>query len=444
MGVVKTMTWSLARTWLKGRALVERSWHWLSVIHRRLVFRFCPISEEQRNIWLLYADIAFQGIVAGGAAAYLAVFAVRLGASTYLVSLLTSLPSLLTAVAAIPAGRIVARQRRLVTTVAKARVGFRVAYLLVALVPWLAPTWAPQAIVAIWAMAAIPSSFAMISFTTSMAEIIPVRRRAAVVSTRYAIHACVSAAVLPFTGKLLESLPFPTGYQVVFAISFLAGMLSVLTFSRIRIPDQTLRPMDDEDVGFAERLLGAWRDLRAHPRFTGYLLSATLFRLGMNLPLALFSVFWVNYLHLTDGNIALATMLNNLTLVIGYFVWGSVASRRGHGPVLVCSTIGLAAYPVLTAFAHSLTPILFAALVGGLFSAGLNLAFFNVLLALAPADRRSAYVALNSVSANGMSFLGPILGSVVADVLGIRPAFLLAGAVRLLGGLLFAVKRVRD
>ena len=46
--------------------------------------------------------MALQGVVAAGATAYLAVFAVRLGASPFLVGLLNGFPSLLLLLTAVP------------------------------------------------------------------------------------------------------------------------------------------------------------------------------------------------------------------------------------------------------------------------------------------------------------------------------------------------------
>ena len=73
-----------------------------------------PLSPDQtHNIRLLYLEMALQGIVAAGATAYLSVFAVRLGASAFLVGLLNSLPALLLVLSAVPAGRYVAGQTNL-------------------------------------------------------------------------------------------------------------------------------------------------------------------------------------------------------------------------------------------------------------------------------------------------------------------------------------------
>lgn len=392
------------------------------------------------NARLLYLNMAMQGIVAAGASSYLSIFAVRLGASTFMVGLLTGLPSLVMMLTAMPAGRILARQRRMLAAAVRASSVFALAYVAIALVPLLAPSWAGGAVVLIWALAAVPASFGEVSSTTVMAEAVPVERRATVMSTRFAIQALVAAAALPLVGHLLDTMPFPTGYQVLFAVNFAAAMLGVAAFARLRLPPG--EPVEATPARVPA--LAALRQLRSSGAFAAYLGSITLFRFGMALPQPLFSVFWVNDLHLTDSDIALASTVVYVLSIVAYFTWGVVANRHGHGPVLVISALGLTLYPFILALANGLPPVLLASVTGGLFASGYSFATFNVLLALAPPQHRADYVALNSVSVYATSLVGPLVGSALAGLIGIRAAMLVASGLRLAGGCLFLIRPVRE
>ncbi|MHB0878100.1 MAG: MFS transporter [Anaerolineae bacterium] len=406
--------------------------------------RLRPRTRDDRNALLLYLNMALQGLVAAGATAYLSIFAVRLGASTLMVGLLTGLPSLVLVLTAVPAGRLVARQRRILPAAVRSSTLFALAYVIIALVPWLAPGWAGAAIVLIWAVAAVPSGFAEVSSTTVLAEAVPLERRATVMSTRFAIQALVAAAALPAVGYLLDTMPFPTGYQVVFVVSFAAAMAGIYAFSRLQLAEPEGPPKPPAGSEGLLQLFAGLSQLRVSRTFALYLASLSLFRLGMALPQPLFSIFWVNHLHLTDSDIALASTVVYILSIAAYFAWGAVANRHGHGPVLTASALGLALYPLITALAQGLPPILLASVTGGLFSSGYSFATFNVLLALAPPQRRADYIALNAVSVYATSLVGPIVGSALAGVIGIRAAMLVAAAARLLGGLLFLVRPVRE
>jgi MFS family permease len=360
-----------------------------------------------------------------------------------MVGLLNSLPSLLLVLSAVPAGRYVARQTSLKRVVVRSSIVFRLSYLLIALVPWFAPTWAGAAIVAIWALAAIPTNLVEVSVTAALAEAVPPTRRAQVISTRFAIHSCVAALALPGIGRLLDTLPFPVGYQVVFVGSFLAAMASTWAFSRVSIPDQVV-PRVQRQVPSAARIRAAVAEVGRHRAFALYLVSITVFRLGLTMPRPLWSIFWVNDLHLSDSQIGLATTVVYVFSIVGYFLWGRVASRRGHAPVLVAATVGLGMYPLVMGLAQGLPAVLLASCFGGMFTSAYTLATFNVLLALAPPEQRPSYAALNAVSLNSMALFGPLLGSVLAESLGIRIAMILGAAVRFLGGALFVLRPVSE
>lgn len=423
------------RLWQVGRASTA-----LRLFRSRAAAVVRPKSQEDRNVRCFFADIACQGVLAGAGAAYLSVFAVRLGASTLQVSLLSSLPALLLSLAAVPAGRYVARQRRVVPVLIRFAVLFDLAYLAIAGVPWLGSLAAP-AIVVIWSLAALANAVGTVAFVATMGEAIAPHRRAAFISTRYAIHASVAAVTLQVTGAVLTHLPFPLGYQAVFLASFGFALGSAFALSRVRIPDQT--PVAEARRASLRCQLQALRvGVRSEPAFFGYLGSATVYRLGLNLPTALYSVFWVNHLHLTDGTIATFTTLNYVFTVIGYYFWGRVSQRRGRAFATAAACFGLSLYPLLTGLARSPALIYVASIAGGFAGAGVNVAFLDVLLATAPADRRSLYVAMDTSTANGVACLGPLIGSLLDGAIGIRPALCVAFGVRFLGASLFARRPV--
>ena len=80
-----------------------------------------PASVEQRNTRHVLIDGIGVGIVSG-VATFLSVFLVRLGASSFLVGLLTSMPALTGILLALPVGRMLERQRNIVPWYSRARV----------------------------------------------------------------------------------------------------------------------------------------------------------------------------------------------------------------------------------------------------------------------------------------------------------------------------------
>ena len=73
----------------------------------------------------------------------------------------------------------------------------------------------------------------------------------------------------------------------------------------------------------------------------------------------------------------------------------------------------------------------------GFFITGIDLAFFDTLLAVCPAERRPSFFALNTLLSSLAIFLAPLVGSLLADCIDIRAVFLISTGVHLVAALLF-------
>lgn len=407
---------------------------------RRLRLRH--LSEEDRNILYLTLDTALQGIMMGGVFSFISVFLVRLGATTLQTSLLTSLPAIVMVLVSIPAGAFVQRRRNLVKLTNAVRIFHRGFILLTALLPFVIREHLVEIIVAVWTVKAVTNALLESSWISVVAEAIPPERRAAVNGTRWMLLSVVMAIAGVGFGTLLENVAFPLNYQIVFILSFLGGAAGMVFWSRIRIPEtpQASVPQTQRIV-FKERIRTYWRNLQV-PAFMRYVLTMNVLRLALNLPIALYSIYWIRTLDASDLVIGWRNTANQLALIAGYTLWGKVVSRKGHfAPLLICS-VGAGIAPVLTAFIPGPLWLPVIAVIEGLFLTGINLAMFDTLLEVCPADRRPSFVAVNTMLASLMIFLGPILGSALADLLSIRGVFFIAAAVHVVAMFLFWRYRV--
>src|SRR6476659_2704204 len=109
-----------------------------------------PANVQQRNVRNVLSDGIGVALV-NGVAAFLSVFLVRLGATPFLVGLLTSMPALTGIMLAFPVGRMLERQRNIVPWYSRARVWVLSSYALTGLVPFVVPLGvAPIPIIMIW------------------------------------------------------------------------------------------------------------------------------------------------------------------------------------------------------------------------------------------------------------------------------------------------------
>jgi predicted MFS family arabinose efflux permease len=405
----------------KGRRL----WH--------QVFRRRETVEEQNN-WNLYLDVTWWGVLSGITSTFVSVFAIRLGASNTLVGLLVSLPALINIFWLMPSARLIERQRRRLPIIVLTGFLQRMGYLLIALMPFVLRTHRPEALVALVALITFPTAMTSVAFTSLIAEVVPADKRAQVVSIRNVLVSTVSTVTVLISGKLLDLLPFPFNYQLLFGTGFAASLVSLYHVSRIQVADVSVAEQQAQaKVPVTIRLRQLVKRITSQGDFVRFSASAFVFHWGLYLPSALYAIYRVRNLGASDTWIGLLSMVQNAVTIVTYLYWGRVASRKGNRFVLLISSLGIVLFPVLTGLSTRVEPLIIPSIMAGIFGAGFNLSFFNTLLEVCPQERRPSFVAINTTLINVAAFLSPLLGTSLANRLDIRVAFFIAGALRLLG-----------
>ncbi len=418
--------------------ITRRAQQWL--LHRFAVLRGrADETVEDRNYRYLLINGAWFGLIDGGIFTYLPVFLARLGASASLIGLLTSGPSLIGILSYIPGGAYTERHRDLVRLTVRATWLSRLVYPIIAFLPFVLDRQAISiAVVILWSLASIPAAVHVPAWTAVMQKAVSARRRAQLNGTRWALLAVVSAAAIAGFGYLLDQTPFPAGYQIVFTISFLAAFFNLYFFGKVQVPPFAPEPLGQQaGRSWRARLREFLRPFAESRPFLRYMLASLPYRLALNLPVALYSIYWVDTLRASDTWIGLRGTAGYVALVVGYAFWGRVANRLGHRNLLLicCSSFGL--YPVLTALAPSMEWLLPAAIVWGFTAGGLDIGLFDMLLAVCPDGRQPTFAAAAQMLVSVVAFVGPLIGAALADALTVRTALFLIGGLQIAAALLF-------
>ena len=107
--------------------------------------------------------------------------------------------------------------------------------------------------------------------------------------------------------------------------------------------------------------------------------------------------------------------------------------------MLLATTFGMILYPALSAVTPHIEWIIFYAAVAGLFQGGLDLVFFDELMKTVPPDYSATFVSLAQSMQYLSTIIAPLLGTFLADYIGLGGALWLSAALRLVGFLLFLV-----
>ena len=399
---------------------------------RRLQVR----TREEHNERVLHTEVIFQAMAGSGALAFVSVFLVRLEASSLWIGLFTSLPALVTILSVLPLGAFVQRQRNLIATANRARLIFRSVVAAFALLPLIHnPKLAPIVLVIAWSLIAAPSAALNIAVVTIWGKATTSARRPRMLSTRLAINGLFAAGFGLLAGQWLDHVSYPLNYQLLFISALLAAFGSVAMLSRLRLPEVTDQQVDAArtDSGLRHMI----PHLRDTPIFRNYALSALVFRLGLSLPGALWTIYRVRIMGASDAWIGVLLTAQQLSSVAGYFLLGRLlgSARVRKNLWIVC--FGAVAYPLSMAMVSSAQGLLIPAMLLGLTSAGFNTFMTNTLFHASPADERPTFVSIDSFLSNIVAFAAPLAGTLLYGLMDIRLVFLLAAALRVIGTLLF-------
>jgi MFS family permease len=405
-------------------------------------------ARETRNVRNLYRQTAWQGPISASITTFLPVFAVRAGASTFAVGLLTSVPALVVVLLSIPAASFAAAQHRLVRLVTLTLLGVWGCTIAIMFLPSVlvgaAARYVPWGIVALAGLSAVFSAASNPAWTAVLADAVSPRRRPVVNGQRWALLSVVSAGTVFVAGWYLDAVAFPFGYQSLFVGATLAGAVSLFYLNRIETAT-------GGHEGDARRPGAPWWGLATVPQlfrgqraFAHYVGTMFVYRLGIALPAALYPIFWVDELRTPDAWIGFRATAAQASLVVSYALWGRIAGRRGYRSVLIACGLGTAAYPALTAIVPSPPWLIPVAVLWGFFAGGVDVGLFEGLIEAVPADQRVVYAAINTTFANLTVLIGPLLGIALVAAIGMRGTFWVAGAVCVLGALVYyALARTR-
>ena len=126
-----------------------------------------------------------------------------------------------------------------------------------------------------------------------------------------------------------------------------------------------------------------------------------------------------------------------LTALFSQRWMGRLIDRRGNAWVLSACALVNPIFPVLWIFVTAPWQVIFINIPAGIFWTGFNLAGFNLLLELAPAEARADSTALYQFMVAGAMVVGPLLGGYLADAYGFNATFAFSALGRLLGALAF-------
>ncbi|MFP4104956.1 MAG: MFS transporter [Phycisphaerae bacterium] len=368
---------------------------------------------------LMYDGMCSQtmGVFTGGA--FLVAFALLLGASNRTIGLFAAIGPF-TQILQIPSIFLVDRLRRRKLLVVVASFLGRLAWVSVALLPWIAP---PESriplLIGSLALFFGLSAISGCAFNSWMRDLIPEKTMGTYFAKRMAISIALGAILSLLAGFGIDQakriMPEAMGYTILFLLGTGAGILGSWFLARIPEP---LMDHSAEDKGLIRTLVQPFRDTN----YRRLLFFLAAWNFAVNLAGPFFVVYMLKRLGLSMTWVLGLAVVSQLINVAFLRIWGKLADRFTNKSVLAVSgplfmiSILLWVFTTMPDRYFLTIPLLFLIhALGGMSTAGVGLCAGNIAMKAAPRGEATSYLATNSLVSGMAATVAPILGGFLAD-----------------------------
>jgi len=280
----------------------------------------------------------------------------------------------------------------------------------VVLLPYLGPS-RDIAFAILLTVATFANSIASVSWSASISELVPPRISGRFFGRRNLIFGFWTLLAVLAAGHLADAGHRALSTFVwIFAAAGAARLIGLLFLDRMKFPPSVthLHPNPARWKDFSRAL---------HDRNYMFLMGFIgLWGLSLNLGLPFYTVFLIESLHFTIGDVVILTTLASLGGLLTLKGWGALVDRFGNKPVLnVCALawVGVALFSWSLAGPHWQRHLYLNYLLVGGTTAGFQLCQFNLMVKLVPIRPRAPYIAVFLAVTSLCTALGPLLGGLL-------------------------------
>ena len=379
-----------------------------------------PEEVERGLSNILYDGLTTHAFVTLTSGIFLIAFALDLGASNIVIGLLAAIPPLAELVQ-IPAVGLIERirNRRLVTVITS--LASRGLWLLVALIPFLlSPQAGITTLVVLLIVYSCISSVKHCGWKSWMRDLIPDQILGMYFSRRMALSFAVAIVLSLGAGWFLDhwqnggGRSAVTGYAVIFLVGSLIGIAG--TWFLVRTPEPMM--IVRHDVPLRRRMTEWYGDIN----FRNLIIFLALWSFAVNLAAPFLTVYLLRRLSLDITTIIILSIVSQLTSILSFPLWGSIADRFSNksvlkvaGPLFVLCFLALTFTNFPEPHLMTMPLLVLIHIVMGMSTAGVTLAAGNIGLKLAPKGSATSYLAGISIFTALAAGIAPIIGGYFVD-----------------------------
>ncbi len=256
---------------------------------------------------------------------------------------------------------------------------------------------------------AICNSFASNFWISIMKDIVPATISGRFYGRRNLVSSLTALSMTFVYSRILDSIQGRRGFLIVSSIAAVFALMDFLILALHHVPP---RKEPSYSVGI---FLRPFKDIH----FRKFIVFSFVWNFALAISSPFFAYHQIINLGLDYSFMSIMTIVNGLTLMAFYLLWGKITDEIG-GLDVANYTIGITIFlPLTWAFTNSGTIFLIPVnqVISGFAWSGVNLTLFTTMMSLFPSDKSEAYFALLSFANGTGALAGSVLGGVLATLL---------------------------
>ncbi|MGB7337716.1 MAG: MFS transporter [Phototrophicaceae bacterium] len=376
--------------------------------------------SERSNYHHLVLDIGWFAIALAATSRFMQFYAIRMGADAIALNLLTALPAIVLVFSTSLSIWWRSRYEDSVHALSLPSLGYRFIFLLPAFAPFFPIEWRVLWLILSAVLPALVQGMANTIFLVVMRETVSHEQIPSLLARRqFALNIMLLIGVFGF-GFLLETLPFPINYQVMFVCAFIFGLVSQWHLTRLQsiVPPHKTKRVEK----------GAFKRLLKTDEFQSVVLVTMLSYVGYFSVFAVLPLFLERQLGADEGYVALFGVFELIAGAGITLLLDPILRRLGSRTTIAISMFITALAAVAIALAPTLNMALIGALLTGIGWNANNVGIFRFFTERTSANDMSASTIFHQIIFLAM-FIGPMLGNVIAMTGISLSGILLIGAI---------------
>ncbi|MFT4854245.1 MAG: putative MFS family arabinose efflux permease, partial [Bacteroidia bacterium] len=229
---------------------------------------------------------------------------------------------------------------------------------------------------------------------------------------------------------LIGDVPTAEGYSYTFILAFILTSVGLLLLLMVREPEP---PTVKAKQSLRQRLGEVPQLLRDDPAFTRYFLARSLATMG-RMAMPFYILYAGQSIGLSGQNLGIITFAFTMSGTISNLFWGAMADRQGfRGTFLLSIGLWVIATIVLI-FVTDLWSILLVFVGIGAAVQGFQNSSINLTLEFGDRDDLPVRIAIANTASEVAGTIGPLLGGLLAALLGYEAVFAASIVFLVVGG----------